>query len=61
MIEYSQSAIDALVVHQIGCKAEGEEVRFSKSAMHESDYESVIDVLRHYFFKPFKTEAYYNF
>lgn len=61
MIEYSQSAIDSLVVHQIGNKAEGEDVRFSKSAMNATDYDSVMDVLRHYFFKPFKTEAYYNF
>ncbi len=61
MIEYSQSSIDSLVVHQIGSMAEGEEVRFSRSAMQASEYDSVLDVLKNYFFKPFKIEAYYNF
>ncbi|TAJ15633.1 nucleoid-associated protein [Marinilabiliaceae bacterium JC017] len=61
MIDNSQLNIESLVVHQIGCRAEGENIRYSKSLLNFHDDESVEDVLKQYFFKPFKTEAYFNF
>ncbi|GAF02956.1 nucleoid-associated protein [Saccharicrinis fermentans] len=61
MIDFSQATIDKMVVHQVGCRAEAEPMRFSKDLMHLQDDEIVSDVLLNYFFKPFKDDAYYNF
>lgn len=61
MIDFSQVQIDSLVIHQIGSKAEGEQVRFSRSPYNLNGDEVVADILIQYFFKPFKSEAYYNF
>jgi len=61
MIDFSQAKIEQLVVHQIGCRAEAEPLRFSKDVMHLQDEEMVTDVLLNYFFKPFKEDAYFNF
>ncbi len=61
MIDFSQTTIENLVVHQVGCKASAEPIRFSKNVMHLQDEEVVTDVLLNYFFKPFKSDAYYNF
>jgi hypothetical protein len=61
MIDYSQVTIENIVVHQIGSRTEGETVKFSKSPLRLFDEEVVGDVLLSYFFKPFKTEAYFNF
>lgn len=61
MIDFSQVAIDGLVIHQIGCKPEGEPVRFSRSPYNLESDELVGGILIPYFFKPFKTEAYFNF
>lgn len=61
MIDFTQSSINNIVVHQIGCRAEGEELKLSKSEVLLQDEEMVTEVLKQYFFKPFKTEAYFNF
>jgi len=61
MIDFSQVTIDNLVIHQIGCKAEGEPIRFSRSPYLLQDDDVVGNVLIGYFFRPFKSEAYYNF
>ncbi|MFT3739640.1 MAG: nucleoid-associated protein [Breznakibacter sp.] len=61
MIDFSQVTIDNLVIHQIGCKADGEPVRYSKSPYNLNDDEEVGGILIQYFFKPFKSEAYFNF
>lgn len=60
MIESLNAKISNLVVHQIGCKAEGEPVRLSKAPLELSSNDDMTDVLKLYFFKPFKTEAYFN-
>ena len=61
MIENSKATISALVVHRIGSKSEGEDVSFSRSVLDTSAFaEEVPDILKQYFFKPFRTEAYYN-
>ncbi|TLX71997.1 nucleoid-associated protein [Labilibacter sediminis] len=61
MIDFSQATIENMVVHEVGCRAEAQPMRFSKSVMHLQDDEIVTDVLLSYFFKPFKEDAYYNF
>src|SRR5574344_2033973 len=62
MIESSKAAIESLVVHQIGDKNIGEDVHFSKSPLDILSFdEGVLDILKQFFFKPFKTELYYNF
>ncbi len=61
MIDFTQTSIQKIVVHQIGCRAEGEEIRFSNSEAQFQDEEVVSEVLKQYFFKPFKTDAYFNF
>lgn len=61
MIESSQVVIEDIVVHHIGSRAEGQPVRYSKSALRLQDEEEVGSVLKTYFFNAFKTEAYYNF
>jgi len=61
MIDFTQTTIQNIVVHHIGCRAEAEETRYSKGELQLHDDEMVIDVLKQYFFKPFKTEAYFNF
>lgn len=61
MIDFSQTIIDKLVVHQVGCRAEAQPMRFSKDLMHLQNDEMVADVLLGYFFRPFKEDAYYNF
>ena len=61
MIEFSQVTIDQLVIHQIGCKAQGEPVRFSKTPYQMHNDEAVGDLLISYFFRPFKSEAFFNF
>jgi hypothetical protein len=61
MIDYSQVKIENIVVHNIGCVTEGEPLKFSRSPLRLFDEELVGDVLLSYFFKPFKTEAYFNF
>jgi hypothetical protein len=60
MIESINASIDNLVVHQMGCKSLGEELRLSKTSMNPSEYEGVADILKDFFFRPFKTEAYFN-
>lgn len=59
MIESSNAVIDKLVVHQMGCKAEGGELKLSRSMFNLTD-EDVSSLLKQYFFKPFKTDAYFN-
>lgn len=61
MIECGNATIDKLVVHQIGCKAEGGELHISKALLDVSEYECMSDVLLPFFFKPFKTDTYFNF
>lgn len=61
MIDSSQVVIDNIVVHHIGTRAEGQPVRFSKNVLQLQDEELIGNVLIHYFFSSFKTEAYFNF
>ena len=61
MIDSSQVVIENIVVHQIGSRAEGQPVRFSKTVLQLQDEELVGNVLINYFFSSFKTEAYFNF
>lgn len=61
MIDFTQTSIKKIVVHQIGCRAEGEDIRFSNTEAQFQDEETVSEVLKQYFFKPFKTDAYFNF
>lgn len=61
MIDSSQVIIDNIVVHHIGTRSEGQPVRFSKNVLQLQDEEMVSNVLIHYFFGAFKTEACYNF
>jgi len=61
MIDFTQTTIENLVVHHIGCRGEGEEARYSKDVLRLQSEEEIVDVLKQYFFKPFKTEAYFNF
>ncbi len=61
MIEFSHTTIQNIVIHHIGCKSEGEETRYSKDELKLQSDELIVDVLKQYFFKPFKTEAYFNF
>ena len=61
MIDFTQTTIENLVVHHIGSRGEGEEARYSKDVFRLQSEEEMVDVLKQYFFKPFKTEAYYNF
>lgn len=60
MIESANAKINKLIVHRIGCKAEGEPLSISKSEMQTAEYEEVSDMLKCFFFKPFKSEAYFN-
>jgi hypothetical protein len=61
MIETSQLSIQELVVHHVGCHAEGESCRFSRKTLNQLDEELVEPVLIQYFFKPFNKEAYFHF
>ncbi len=61
MIDFSHTTIDNMVVHQIGCRAEGQPIRFSKSTFSLPEDDVMSDILLTYFFKPFKNDAYYNF
>lgn len=61
MIESSKAIIDNLVVHQMGCKVSGEGVRISRHTLDMQNNEDMAEVLKQYFFKPFRTDAYFNF
>ncbi len=61
MIDHSQVTIENVVVHHIGSRTEGEPVKYSRSPLRLLDEETVGDVLTGYFFRSFKTEAYFNF
>ncbi|MCF0190041.1 MAG: nucleoid-associated protein [Marinilabiliaceae bacterium] len=64
MIESSNSHIEHLIVHRMGAKAEGGCLRIAKRETNIGNYSeenTVADVLRLFFFKSFKTEAYYTF
>jgi len=60
MIESLNAKIDNIVVHQIGCKAEGGQVYLSKAPLAISADDDMTEVLKLYFFKPFQTDAYFN-
>lgn len=61
MIDFAQTTIGKIVVHHIGSKSEGEDIKFSNTEAQLQDDEIVTDVLKNYFFKPFKTDLYFNF
>lgn len=61
MIDFTQTTIESMVVHHIGCRAEGEDARYSRDVLKLQSEDEMVDVLKQYFFKPFKTEAYFNF
>ncbi len=61
MIDSTQVTITDLIIHHVGAKAKGEEVRYSKQPYQFIDNDEVGVVLKSYFFRPFKGDAYYNF
>ncbi len=61
MIDISQVKIENVIVHQIGSRTEGQGVKYSKSPLVLQDEDVVGNILVHYFFSSFKTEAYFNF
>ncbi|MBN2743448.1 MAG: nucleoid-associated protein [Marinilabiliaceae bacterium] len=61
MIEFSQVFIDQLVIHHIGCKAQGEPVKFSRTPYQMQNDDAVGELLINYFFRPFKSEAFFHF
>lgn len=61
MIESSNANIDRLVVHQMGRKPEGGELTLSKQPLDLATHQEMAEVLKLFFFKPFKTDSYYNF
>ena len=60
MIESANSTIEQIVVHQMGCKAEGGELRLSVKPLDLHGQDDMADLLRLYFFRPFSTDAYFN-
>ncbi len=61
MIESSKAVIDSIIVHQMGCKAEGEDVTVSAHALDIASNEEMAEVLKEYFFRPFRSESYFTF
>lgn len=60
MVESSNSHIENIVVHQMGSKADGGELRLSRACLNLSPDDEMADLLRLYFFKPFSAESYFN-
>ncbi len=61
MIETSKAFIDRLIVHQMGCKAEGEDVTLSARPLDIAANEDMAEMLKDYFFRPFRSESYFTF
>ncbi len=61
MIESANSHIDNIIVHQMGCKAEGGELRLSRTSINLEGQDDMADLLRLYFFRPFQTDSFFNF
>ena len=59
MINFSESAIDQMIVHKIGKKYEDENIQFSKKPLILND--EIKELLNRYFLTPFKSEEYFNF
>ncbi|MDD4603814.1 MAG: nucleoid-associated protein [Bacteroidales bacterium] len=60
MIDYTNSNIEAVAVHSIGNKTNGEELRLSKSLLNTSDLK-VRELLLKFFLSPFSDPEFYSF
>ncbi len=61
MIESSNASISKIVVHQMGCKAEGGQLQFSRRPLEMAPDEVVGEVKKRFFVEPFSTDANFNF
>ena len=59
MISPEIASIDKIVIHKVGNKSADEGVKLSKNALAIDD--TINQLLRKYFFSPFKDEEYYQF
>ena len=60
MLEYSQTSIQKVSVHQVGNKTNGEQLRLSKSMLNASD-DKLHGLLKKFFLHSFVTPEFYNF
>jgi hypothetical protein len=60
MIDYSNSTLDKVSVHQVGNKNNGEDIIISKQPLDTSD-PIIKELLQKFFLAPFKTAEFYNF
>lgn len=60
MINFENCEIDNIVIHHIGNKYEGGELRVSGACFLPEDPD-VLQLLKNYFLAPFKKDAFYNF
>ncbi len=60
MLDYSNTSIQKVSVHQVGNKTNGEQLKFSKSTLDVSD-DKLHSLLRKFFLNPFVTPEFYNF
>ncbi len=60
MINYNGCIIEDLSVHQVGNKANDEELKTSQKSLDVAD-EGLSEILLNYFLKSFDTEEFYNF
>ncbi len=60
MIDYSNSSLDKVSVHQVGNKNNGDDILISKKTLDTSD-PIIRDLLQKYFLSNFNTSEFYNF
>lgn len=59
MIDFTNSQISNIVIHQVGNKSNDENCKFSSTELKIND--EVKNILHQYFITPFKSEEYFNF
>jgi hypothetical protein len=59
MLGFSETILDQLVVHKVGCKYNNKNIRFSKDILKLED--EINALLSTYFLTPFKSEGYFQF
>lgn len=59
MYDFSTAVIEKLIVHHVGQAAENETNTYSNRCFKASD--ETLDLLKHYFFSPFKSEQLFQF
>ena len=60
MLDYSNTSIQKVSVHQVGNKTNGELIKFSKAPLNASD-DKLHRLLKKFFLHPFSTPEFYNF